>query len=263
MKSSSRPARTPSRLSQSTHERLNKYALAASAAGVGLLALAQPSEGRIVYTKAHQFIGTNGVYNLDLNHDGVVDFLIQQVGNSVRSTQSQGTNNALLAQEALGHAVEGIISSNNPFGSKRYYASALQLGVPVGPRQRFIKGGFNGEMMIYFREDQDSQTPHTYGQWINVAHRYLGLKFKINGKTHYGWARLSVHHSLGQFTAELTGYAYETIPNRAIRAGQTKGGSAILPTNSETGAPIPDALRPIALGVLALGAQGVPLRRQP
>jgi len=47
------------------------YALAASAAGVSLLALAQSSEAKVAYTKVHQVIGTNGIYSLDLNHDGI------------------------------------------------------------------------------------------------------------------------------------------------------------------------------------------------
>jgi hypothetical protein len=76
MKSSSRSARTPSDLSDSVHQRLNMYVLAASAAGVGILALAQPSEAKIVYTKTRRVIGTNGIYPLDLNHDGIIDFVI-------------------------------------------------------------------------------------------------------------------------------------------------------------------------------------------
>jgi len=37
----------------SLEHRLSGYALAASAAGVGVVALAQPTEARIVYTPAH------------------------------------------------------------------------------------------------------------------------------------------------------------------------------------------------------------------
>jgi hypothetical protein len=78
MKPLTQPPGTPSRLSDSLRHNLNPYALAASAAGVSLLALVQPSEAKIVYAKAHQVIGSNGVYPIDLNHDGVIDFLIQQ-----------------------------------------------------------------------------------------------------------------------------------------------------------------------------------------
>jgi hypothetical protein len=50
------------------HRRLDMYALAASAAGVGLVALAQPAEAKIVYTPSNIPINVNGgVVDLDLN----------------------------------------------------------------------------------------------------------------------------------------------------------------------------------------------------
>lgn len=50
----------------------------------------------------------------------------------------------------------------------------------------------------------------------------------------------------GRITAALTGYAYETIPGKAIIAGQTKGPDEI--DNS------PDQLNPTALNVPALSS---------
>lgn len=79
------------------------------------------------------------------------------------------------------------------------------------------------------------------GPWENagkgVKSRYLGLKFQIKGKTHYGWARLNFPKPSG---AIMTGYAYETIPNKAILTGKTKGPNAI-------------TVRSDSLGSLALG----------
>jgi hypothetical protein len=72
---------------------------------------------------------------------------------------------------------------------------------------------------------------------------YLGLKCQIAGKTHYGWARLNVsfdHHSK-KITGTLTGYAYETIPNKPIITGKTKGPDVI-------------TVQPGSLGALAAGA---------
>jgi hypothetical protein len=98
-----------------------------------------------------------------------------------------------------------------------------------------------------------------------VTNRYLGLQFIIHGRIHYGWARLSVERA--NLTATLTGYAYETIPNKPIIAGKTKGvadewaeedfgpGASLI-------APVADTLQPASLGMLALGAQGVPLWRR-
>jgi hypothetical protein len=71
MQRSSGPRKTTN-LSESVHHQLSMYALAAGAAGVGILALAQPGEAKIVYTAAHTPI--RAVVNLDLNHDGLPDF---------------------------------------------------------------------------------------------------------------------------------------------------------------------------------------------
>jgi hypothetical protein len=70
-----RSTRTPAKLPESTNQRLSMYALAASTAGVGVLALAQPAEAKIVYTKAHQVLPLGQeIFFLDVNHDGINDF---------------------------------------------------------------------------------------------------------------------------------------------------------------------------------------------
>jgi hypothetical protein len=53
MKASPLPRKTAN-LSESVHQQLSMYALAASAAGVGALCFAKPAEARIVYTPAHE-----------------------------------------------------------------------------------------------------------------------------------------------------------------------------------------------------------------
>jgi hypothetical protein len=91
------------------------------------------------------------------------------------------------------------------------------------------------------------------GPWANggkgVKDRYLGLKFAIKGEIHYGWARLNVKvdkiGNIVNITALLTGYAYETIPNKAIIAGKTKGPDVI-------------TMQPGTLGHLARGASALP-----
>jgi len=82
----------------------------------------------------------------------------------------------------------------------------------------------------------------------NVSNRYLGLEFKIHGKIRYGWARLSVTGSFEQFKATLTGYAYETVPNKIIVAGRTSAN-----TDGSTG----------SLGSLARGIQSALPEVQP
>src|SRR5262249_46978262 len=117
------------------------------------------------------------------------------------------------------------------------------------------------------------------GPWLGVTNRYLGLKFMIHGKTHFGWARLTVtvsHKIFGKrfIRTELTGYAYETIPNKPIIAGRTKGPEDEFPDGPQlespddlgSGAfvisPISEDSQAASLGVLALGAKGIPLWRR-
>jgi hypothetical protein len=84
-----RSARVAADLSASVHHQLNMYVLAASAAGVGMLALAQAANAKIIYTPAHHVIRKNGHLNIDLNHDGAPDFT---VFNSQFFSKSRGVN---------------------------------------------------------------------------------------------------------------------------------------------------------------------------
>jgi hypothetical protein len=84
-----------------------------------------------------------------------------------------------------------------------------------------------------------------------VKNRYLGLTFYIDKKKHYGWARVSAitrRHPL-RITGIVTGYAYETIPNKPIIAGKTKGPDVV-------------TVQPATLGHLAAGASGIPAWRK-
>ncbi len=210
------PARVPSQLSESVREQLNAYALAATAAGVGMLALAQPAEGKIVYTEAQ--IDCSKLCHLDVNNDGRPDFILS---NGPGSGTSCGYTTALLVSGAS--FGESHSYRNAVVGKRKSYqrpTSALRAGVLI--RTATESGG---GMAL---RDQHFCSNSTTFQWPwanagkGVRNRYLGLKIYINGKAHYGWARLDVSVSSG-IRAKVTGYAYETIPNKPIIAGKTHG----------------------------------------
>jgi hypothetical protein len=253
MKRSPRPPRTPSNLSDTVHQRLNSYAMAASAAAVGVLVLAQQSEGKIVYTPVHEVIprGHPGLLLLDLNHDGTADFKFENWWNNDRSLGPTGSLSAFPAQKANGVLGYGTADKIGLV----YFASALRAGARIGPKASFFSAKFIDWMY---------RAGYAWGPWKNVKNRYVGLRFILHGKTHYGWARLNV--STGQnlkITAVLTGYAYETIPNKPIGAGQIKGTdeatSGIGQPEDAISTPSP---RSATLGVLAAGAHARSLRRR-
>jgi hypothetical protein len=210
------------------------YALAASAAGVGMLALAQPAEAKIVYTKTHHVIRANSKFNLDLNHDGITDLTFKN--NFTRTCTTYGSCRSLVA--SLAQANQAVYNS--------YGAVAMKAGMQIGPKDAFLGGLLN---MVY----KGPNTSAEWGNWVNVNNRYLGVKFQIKGETHYGWARLSVQVQRLEITAILTGYAYETIPGKGIIAGATNG-----PDDAEPAASLsPHNPEPATLGVLAMGAPGL------
>lgn len=248
MKRSSGPRRTAD-LSESIHRQLNMYALAASAAGVSLLALARTADAKIIYTPAHQVIGAHHSYNIDLNHDGTTDFTI---ANSV-SACTDFCFFELRQQPAVGNSALGYI-----LGSGFLLDSALKSGARIGAGRPFKKG--TAAMAVVRANYYTSNRTIAYGAWVNVKDRFLGLKFQIKGKTHYGWARLMVKVSKTTISATLTGYAYETIPGKAIIAGATKG-TDDMPEAPDAAliTPTPD---PATLGALALGAPGLSIWRR-
>jgi hypothetical protein len=211
----------------------------AATAVLAVLVTTQASEAKIKYTRAHVVISINNYYDLDLNHDGVADFTIKNGGNYGRYR--------LYASAAAGNGVVGSIGSNGA------QAAALIRGEQIGPGQMFMASDATMRECI--------RHCCCWGDWDNVTNRYLGLKFIIRGKLHYGWARLNVQENLF-FTATLTGYAYETTAGKSIKAGQTKGAADEWDEEGfGTGASV---VSPISepLGTLALGAQGVLLWRR-
>jgi len=230
-------------LGERLDRRLLSYAAAASA-GAGLLGVARPAEAHVVYTPTRVQIGYLGSYALDLTNNGTTDFTIR---NSTLANCST-LFSSLLAFPVLGNAVAGGHFRD------RSLAAALRADASIGPKQNFVR-----QYPLQGAVIDSPGGPQYLGGWTDVVNRYLGLKFQINGETHFGWALLSVHLQMNQrVKALLTGYAYETQPDTPIYAGQTTDGAAqsrLLPSN---GSP-KETLRvePATLGALALGSLGL------
>jgi hypothetical protein len=255
MKRFSGPHRTAFNLSNSLHRRLNAYALAASAAGAGVLTLTQRAEAKIVYTPDHAQMSHVGTFPfaLDLNHDGIADFTFP----------TSSFVNSGFFQSAM--AVSPVAKNNRAWGVQ--YASALKAGVRVGVNGKF---GNPGNLLMGLSSGTSGGFKGFRGPWENggkgVKNRYLGLKFVIKGKVHFGWARINFANPSNVI---LTGYAYETIPNKPIITGATKGTREERieqpndpgPNASWTHATA-DVPHTATLGALAMGAPGLAIWRQ-
>jgi hypothetical protein len=217
------------------NEELGKGLIAYALAGAGFSALSPEAMAKIVYTPA--YISTKGpcCISIDLNHDGTPDFKIEEYRNSYEGyisvfPQAPG-NQVLVAFFRL--------------------AAALAGGAFIGPGANFSSQ--------YCAMAEQSNFGNVYGLWANARHHYLGFEFLIAGKPHFGWARLNV----GDFGATLTGYAYETVPNRPIQAGLTLSGNEVGKLIPPTLAPQETTtFQPATLGLLAQGASGLAVWRR-
>jgi hypothetical protein len=215
---------------------LTAYMLAAGAAGVSLLA-AQTAEAKIVYTPANISIGSRSVVPLDLTNDGVAEFVIS-------NWQYDQVSHLSIIHRQPSNEVISLVQAPGP-------AADLPLGVQIGPN-RFFEGV--GSMATF--GSQSGIIFFSGGPWKDAHNRYLGLKFVVSGETHYGWARMTVSRTV----VTLTGYAYETVPNKPILAGQMSGSEVASTVDPKE---ILTPARPSAtLGALALGFDSLEIWRR-
>jgi hypothetical protein len=245
-----RSRKTRTNLTASTNHRLNSYALAAGAAGVSLLALAQPAEAEIVYTPVHATIDRDGSYKLDLNNEGKVDFIITE---KTVARGSTGIWEMLYITPVKGNEVKCPVCAFTYI-----YAEALYAGAQIGSSSLFSFYAGPGRLPMASRFNSRGHFV-SLGSWCNVRDRYLGLKFQLSDGPHFGWARLSVEFVGGSqetWRAQITGYAYETIPGKQIKAGQITDDDATAQPGSDGG------VQSAALSALALGSNGIALWRK-
>jgi len=197
-----------------------------------------PSEAEVVYTPAHEVLSSGVDCNaaelyLDLNNDGQPDFVL-----AVRFCATFSSN-FLVYGGALAYGVtpSNQVMQTNPMG----YQAALSVGAQIGSGGKFA----DSRSMAVCEGAKGSHV--SFGPWRNVTNRYLGLKFQIDGETHYGWARLNVSSGCS-YTLTLTGYAYDTIANQPIVAGT-------IPYVNNSSDAEASKMQPATLGALAAGSQ--------
>jgi len=197
------------------------------------LALSQTMLGEVVCTPAHESVHGRSHLQFDLNNDGIND-----VGLSAYSTFRLGSSGNFFRESFLG--AYGLVARNEIAANKQGFAFAGRSGQELGPSDPFFKGAIMASAVSSLNGHEAK------GFWLNVkSPRFLGVKFLISRETHFGWIRIL---SSTADQATISGYAYETVPNKPVIAGVCKDQVTA-----------PDAmmeLAPGSLGRLAAGAAG-------
>jgi len=179
-----------------------------------LTALSIPAVAEVVYTPVNVSIPVNNYYAIDLNHDGVTDFILRS---QLLQDYCQGGNGYAWNLGILPATGNAVVDASG------YYAAALLYGVRVDGSQSLVPGA-----ALLSELEWGPCGRGFYGEWTNLPDRYLGLQFRLPGsdEVHYGWAKVSQvayvdGHGHLHASAILMGFAYETDAGKAILAGQT------------------------------------------
>ena len=160
----------------------------------------------IVYTDIEpDFVSDeqNTVYDLDLNNDGIVDYTLNLFDDY--------PNDWLLINSP--NNINGIISVTP------WYANTVPLdnGREIYILDWFIYGQTYENWGVFTTGNCFAGEPSCSYDWKDKNDKFLGLRFLINGKTHYGWARIDVTSATQWIIKD---YAYNATPNMPILAGQ-------------------------------------------
>jgi hypothetical protein len=208
--------------------RLLLYAVAAATLGCSA-----SSQAEVVFTPSNSVLQGTGKLGIDLDNDGTIDITIR-VGHCDSASGYQKVG-CITAYGAPG--IAGIAAAKPGFD----LALALPKGARIGGRKRV------------FRPEAFMATGFGYiGHWARVPNRFLGISFRINGETHFGWIGFRSVYGTNALTAKFAGWAYETNPDTLILAGDTGTGSDDITSSME----------PTSLEILASGHTAVEQRRK-
>ncbi|QYA26129.1 hypothetical protein G3I01_11585 [Gramella sp. MT6] len=161
----------------------------------------------IIYTDIEpDFKSENKIlnYDIDLNDDNIIDFSI--------------TFNSDGSYEWLG------IASDNPNNGILSLAPWYTHPMPLDLDAKIFIGGFNnGEFYapgaIFNIDECFGGESGCYLDWMHKGEKYLGLRFLIDGKFHYGWIRIEIISATEWIVKD---FAYNATPKKPILAGQLK-----------------------------------------
>ncbi len=166
-------------------------------------------------------------FKLDLNNDGITDFEFDRFHIVLCDDNFLGTwayESNLYIKPASGN--NSIMTSGSNFPLALDSSTAIAKDSLWATTSQVLLDG-----ATYATGHCITTLPTIHGYWLNVSDKYIGFKFIKANNTYYGWARLSSsysraplpYHNLivdGQLI--LKDYAYNSIPDQPILAGQTK-----------------------------------------
>ena len=179
------------------------------------------ANAQIIYTDVipDTTVNTNAtLYHLDLNNDGTIDFnfnyLTQFISQTCETATDTGTN-IYLTITPLG---------SNKVGTTNVYPSNLLLNSVIDNSS--VTWSSTANQNLFVRSWHCSSlmgvpiwVSFIDGNYLGNATGFVPLRLNMNSQNYYGWAQL--HIAMQPASCTIMDYAYNSVPNQPILAGQT------------------------------------------
>jgi hypothetical protein len=186
-----------------------------------LIAVINPFvSAQIVYTDIKPDVTTSGTYNLDLNNDGTIDFVITHTSKTVNGSKKckgQTAINQYINITPLDHneVLDTAANVRKMPANKTIDASASSW--KNTSNQLMISSESKCTLFCWW-DCYYVMLPTSNGEWYPHAEDgFLGLKIVNGGHSYFGWARLSISDNDSGFTVK--DYAFNSTADKAIIAG--------------------------------------------
>lgn len=205
------------KISNNLLSRVGKYSVLAGASLTVLSGCKKDEESNIAYTDITDVNLTPTVNNdlshfIDLNADGVNDLKIN-VENYYENYYGYTYESGFVS--ANGQNGANLLTRNQTIDGYNYtFGIGLTGGSDIGSTQTIWAG--EGDLAGKYVSSYYNTTEE-YGDFLGTE-RYLGVRFTVQGNTHYGWVRISA--AADGKSAIIKDYAYHKLPNTTIKAGE-------------------------------------------
>src|ERR1700693_1208524 len=197
-------ARKSANLAEPLVRHLNGYRIAASGAGVAMLACTTSANASPVCGTLTLTFSATETFAFNPAHDKVAPFNIAQTYNEVSSHPGS-------------RIIRAFFTPNTPDGkpllNANKFPAYVASGANIGP------GGHFGTPKSYGLLFQYNCYNRIKGPFSSGEAGYVGFEFSESGQTHYGWLRVQMTRNGIYPGLTISQYGYESSPNTAIAAG--------------------------------------------
>ena len=150
--------------------------------------------------------------SLDLDNDGNIDFNLSTYYHFIGLC-------GIPPPRGISNAMVSTISVNSFYGIDSSNPSALNYGDTIDGNLIWSNGA--DTLRSLYRTTCLPIISSDAGNWSSGTDNYLPVKISILGNNYFGWIRMYFPETYTYFKIILKDYAYNSIPNQAILAGQT------------------------------------------